>query len=155
MSEENTEGDVLHFFTTVFPTTYLPTIVHLTNRNMIKDAECSSNLLTQEELLRFFGILLLIPMMPDMDRRQMWSPVPMSKYTLACDLGRTGMSRHRFEQILRHICFSDQPKHRNAFVSDTAHRWRLVDDFIFAINTDRARRFWPGWIICINESMIR
>ena len=65
------------------------------------------------------------------------------------------MSRHRFEQILKHLRFSDQPDHRNAFVSDTEHWWRLVDDFVYAVNTDRARRFQPGSILCIDESMIR
>ena len=150
------EGDVLDYFATVFPTNYLTTIVHLTNKELRKDKERKwATPLTVKELLRFFGVVLVIPRLPDMERRKLWSVKPMSKYTVAADLGRTGMTRYRFEAILCNIRFSDQPEHQNSFTSDAAHRWKLVDDFVKAINIHRGENFNPGWGICIDESMIR
>ena len=75
-------------------------MVALTNKKMNEDAGQETDDVNQEELLKFFGIVLLIPRMGDMPRREMWQTAPSSKYGPAACLGHTGMTRHRFEAIL-------------------------------------------------------
>ena len=58
---------------------------------------------TRSELLKFFGIILLIPHLPDVPRRDLWRSQPRTAYSTAADLGRTGMSRKRFEILLSSI----------------------------------------------------
>ena len=40
-------------------------------------------------------------------------------------------------------------------MSEEAYRWTLVDDFVVAINEWKARRVYPGSVICVDESIIR
>ena len=51
-------------------------------------------------LIKFFRILLLIPHMPNVPRRNMWRSSYKDNYGVAADLGRTGMGISRFERIL-------------------------------------------------------
>ena len=99
---ENYEVGVEVYFFSVFPTHYLPTIVQLTNEQLARDLDkrFKNQPVSQEELINFFGIVLLIPRLSEMERRDLWSEVPETKYTKSGSLGRTGMSRNRFECIL-------------------------------------------------------
>ena len=117
---ENVDMSLEYYFFSVFPTHYLPTIVQLTNEQIVKDSDkrWRDKHVSQQELLNFFGIVLLIPRLPEMERRDLWKEVAKTKYTVPGCLNRTGMNRNRFECILRNIRFSHQPQHRASHVNN-------------------------------------
>ena len=152
---ENISVDLWWYFFQVFPMKHLKDMVRLTNRELAKRNDNVSGDIDQQEMLKFFGIVLLIPHMPLIPRRDMWMTEPNVPYGAIADLGRTGMSRHRFEAILASIRFSEQRDEKPSWLSDQAYRWTLVDDFIQAINTHREHYFEPSGTICVDESMVR
>lgn len=72
----------------------------------------------------------------------------------AANFAQIGMSRHRFEQILRCISFSFCPEYQDN-MNSAVQRWALVDDFVMAINHHRQSSFTRSESICIDESMSR
>eukprot|EP00171_Calliarthron_tuberculosum_P005610 IDg5610t1 len=67
---------------------------------------------------------------------------------------KTGMPRNRFEDIWSPWCSASKGE-RAADELSEKHRWRLVDDFVEAINHHRAANFVPSDLICVDESMSR
>jgi hypothetical protein len=55
---------------------------------------------TMGELLKFYGICVLITRVRPHARRDLWNGESDSKYTKSQDFEGTGMKRHRFEDIL-------------------------------------------------------
>ena len=84
----------------VFPIRHLNIIEELTNLELSKSNHPLTN---KKEILKFFGILLLIPRLPDVPRKKMWKAEPSTPYGVAADLGRTDMSKNRFEQLMKCI----------------------------------------------------
>ena len=84
-------------FSHVFPMRHLNIIEELTNIELIKKGRPATS---KQELFKFFGICLLLPRMPDVPRRDLWGPRPKTAYGVAADLGRTKMSRNRFDHLL-------------------------------------------------------
>ena len=76
---------------------HLNIIEELTNVGLVKKG---FPITCKKELLKFFGVVLLIPRLPDMPRRDLWRAQSRTTYGIAADLGRTGMSRKRFEALL-------------------------------------------------------
>ena len=97
---------------------------------------------------------MIIPHMPNVPRRDMWKTKSDTKYGIAADLGRTGMSRHRFDELMGSIRFSEQRQVRPNWMDDMQYRWELVDGFVEAINHHRETNFEPSGLICVDESMI-
>jgi Transposase IS4 len=64
------------------------------------------------------------------------------------------MSKHRFENLLANITFSDQPETQPEGMSLEKYRWRLVDDFVLEFNKHWRACFRPSEMITIDESMI-
>ncbi len=65
------------------------------------------------ELLKWFGVLVLITRFEFGNRRDLWSnSTAPFKYIPAPDFGAIGKARHRFEDIMRHVRWSDQPYKR-------------------------------------------
>jgi len=111
---------------------------------------------TAGEILKFFGMLILITRYEFGERRSLWSSKSQHKYKPAADFGtKTGMSRKRFDDLWSSIRFSYQPDERPADKSHQQYRWMLVDDFINAFNDHRASMFEPSDLICVDESISR
>ena len=100
------------------------------------------------EILRFFGILVLITRLEFSERRTLWGGRHGSKRVQQVDLARD-MSRHRFEEILSYISFS-------AIVLPPADdRWAEVEGFAKAITAHRHAVVTPGETLCVDESISR
>lgn len=95
--DEGSPQSCLSYFQLAFPMRHLNIIIELTNRELAANAQ---PLTTREEILKFLGIVLLMPRLPDMPRREMWREGPKTMYGVAADLNRTRMSRNRFEKLL-------------------------------------------------------
>ena len=107
-----------YYFDAAFPVSYLSTIVKLTNEELRTSYLKPTSIM---EVLKFFGILLLIPKLPPLPHKELWSTYARSQYSSAPNLGRTGMSRDRFEALFRCIRFSYQPKTKPMHMSNKAY----------------------------------
>ena len=86
---------------------------------------------TKGEILKFFGVCILITRFEFGRRLSLWAAAAApSKYVPAAALGKTGMSRNRFDQVWKHIRFSQQPEERPEDMFSESYRWRLIDDCI-------------------------
>ena len=83
----------LECFTSMFPIKHLEVIKHLTN---VKLEEHSIRLVTFKEILKFFGVLILLTRFTVPSRRDLWKTKSL-KYVPTPALGNT-MSRKRFEE---------------------------------------------------------
>lgn len=142
----------LDIFLLMFPPDHLLTIVNLTN---IQLKEAMEKPTTIGEIVKFLGLILLITRFEFNSRSDLWCKKPWAKYVPAPDLGRTGMSRKRFDILWRYIRWSDQPEQRPLDMSSEQYRWLLVDDFLKSFNEYRASTFSPSETICVDESMSR
>ena len=135
------------YFSWMFPMSHLRTIVDQTNLNLARHAK---QVTSPSEILKFFGVLVLMTRYEYGDRRNLWSTTSSSKYVTAPNFTRI-MPRHRFESLRQCIRFSVCP------LSDTedTNRWNLVDDFVTAINEHRQMFVTPSDYICVDESMSR
>jgi Transposase IS4 len=65
------------------------------------------------ELLKFFGVLILITQFEFNSQSDLWKPVSDNKFILCLAIGTTtGMAKHQFENLLANITFSDQTETR-------------------------------------------
>ena len=142
----------LDVFLQMFPPEQLKLIVRLTNINLTNN---NKQLLTTGELLKFFGVVLLMTKYEFTARASLWSRTPLEKYEQAPNFGKTGLSRDRFDILFRNIRFSEQPNQRPEEWNSEKYRWTLVDDFITNYNQHRASNFTPSEMLCVDESMIR
>ena len=122
----------LDYFFLMFPPKQLSLMVELTN---IQLAQKGKKLTTKGEIVRFLGVCILITRFEcPGGRRTLWSKKPISKYIPAPALGKTEMSRPRFDDLWSCIRFSRQPEHRPAGMSSETYRWSLVQDFVDNFN---------------------
>jgi Transposase IS4 len=83
----------------------------------------------KQELLKFFGILILTTRYKWNDWADLWSKTPPMKYEVAPNFGLlTGMPRNRFDRIWKYIHFSFQPSECPPDASSEKYRWMLIDD---------------------------
>ena len=135
------------YFMWMFPISHLGEIVAYTN---IRLARMGKTYTTSAEILKFFGVLILLTRFEFGSRRDLWLTKSKSKYIAAPDFSRF-IARHRFDTIRSCIRFGSYPL-------DDSHdesRWCLVDDFVGAINDHRKRFVHPSEYICVDESMSR
>jgi hypothetical protein len=151
-SDKNGTRSRLDYFMLMFPPAELTLITQLTSEALVKDRKKST---TKGEILKFFGVCILITRFEFSRRAALWSTTAPSKYIPAPCLGKTGMSRNRFDDIMRHIRFSRQPVVRPPGMSSETYRWKLVDDFVMHFNDHRAATFVPSSHICADESISR
>lgn len=143
----------LDYFLLMFPRQQLQLMHRLINEELTKIS--SQKEMTKGELLQFFGVLILITKFEFGKRSSLWSTTARSKYIPAPALGRTGMSRQRFDILFRCLRFGKQSETRPPGMSSERHRWLLVDDFISNINDHRAANFVPSERLCADESISR
>ena len=149
----NKDISAFDFFMTVFPKSQLNLMLEETNKKLVKEGQSK---MTKGELLKWFGVLLLITRFEYGERAQLWSNKSHCKFIPAPNFGeKTGMSRERFNLIFRAMVWSVQPCIRPEGVSSEQYRWMLVEDFVRNFNDHRAQFFHPGWLICADESISR
>jgi Transposase IS4 len=85
---------------------------------------------------------------------RLWKAGLTSKHIPEPEFGKTGMSRHSFDQISACIRFSDQPRAQRE-LSAVRYCWKPVHDFVSAVNTHRRTRFTQSERICVDESIAR
>jgi Transposase IS4 len=143
----------LDFFMAVFPKEQLSYMMEKTNEGLVVNGHSR---LTKGELLKFFGILILITRFEFGQRASLWATTSRCKYIPAPNLGeKTGMTRDRFTSILRYLVWSEQPCIRPDGMSSEEYRWKLVDGFVDRINKHRANFMHPSWLVCVDESISR
>ena len=54
-------------------------------------------------MIKWFGIIILATRFEYGDRANLWSTVSQSKYSSIPAFGNTGMNRHRFDMLWRHV----------------------------------------------------
>ena len=77
---------------------------------------------TKGEMIKWYLIIILATRFEFGDRASMWSTVSQSKYRSAPAFGKTGMNRHRFNIMWRHVPWIHQPDVRGEGKSHEAHR---------------------------------
>jgi hypothetical protein len=149
----NTDFTPYDFFMAVFPRKQLKDMVRNTSANLKAQGKPE---ITTGELLKWFGITILITRYEFGDRASLWSTEPPNKYIPAPSIGtRTGMSRNRYDTILKGLVWSFQPTARPEGMSSEEHRWMLVADFVNNLNDHKRNYFTPSTLICVDESMSR
>ena len=142
----------LEYFLMLFPPQQLQLILQLTNNEL---AIARKNYTTAGEIVKFFGVMLLVTRFEFGSWASLWSNVTTNKYIPAPSFGLTGMPWKRFDDLWMCIRFSEQPPNRPSDMTSEQYRWRLVDDFIKNFNEHRAQNFFPSDEICVDESMSR
>ena len=93
------------------------------------------------EIVKFFGVMLLVTRFEFGSRASLWSNVTTNKYIPAPSFGQTGMPRKRFGDLWMCIKFSEQPPNRPSEMTSEQYRWRLVDNFVKNFNEHQAQNF--------------
>ena len=121
----------LEYFLMLFPPEQLQLILQLTNNEL---AMARKNYTTAGEIVKFFGVMLLVTQFEFGSRASLWSNVTTNKYIPAPSFGLTGMPWKRFDDLWMCIRFSEQPPNRPSDMTSEQYHWRLVDDFIKNFN---------------------
>jgi hypothetical protein len=144
------ERPIIEYFLALLPIAHLNVMVELTNENLLK---AKQRLTRPSEILRFFGLMILMTRFKFGKRESLWSSTQVSKFIPSPDFGITGITRARFRELRFAIRFSEQGD--NTEMSSSLHRWSLVQGFVNAINSHRKERFNPSEMICVDESISR
>ena len=97
----------LEYFLMLFPPEQLQLILQLTNNEL---AMVRKNYTTAGEIVKFFGVLLLVTWFEFRSRASLWSNMSTNKYIPAPSFGLTGMPWKWFNDLWMCIRFSDQPR---------------------------------------------
>ena len=128
----------LEYFLMMFPPTQLQNMIRLSNISLLKANE---KVTTKGELLKLIGVMILVSKFEFTSRANLWSNTAPSKYIPAPSFGKTGMSRPRFDVLMRHLVYSEQPPERPYCMCHETYRWLLVDDFVEEFNNHRKNFF--------------
>jgi Transposase IS4 len=137
----DTKRSPLDYFMATMPASTLHRIVSLTNEKL---REKEMDPMCMAELLRFFGICILITRCEFENRRDLWSLSTGCRFLTPMNLGQTGMSRNRFEALWTMVTFSKQEPTLPEGMSSQEYRWQLVDDFVDDYNRHRRSCFRPS-----------
>ena len=121
----------LEYFLMLFPSEQLQLILQLTNNEL---AMVRKNYTTAGEIVKFFGVMLLVTRFEFGSQASLWSNVTTNKYIPAPSFGLTGMPQKRFDDLWMCIRFSNQPHNRPSDMTSEQYCWRLVDDFVKNFN---------------------
>ena len=149
------EGEALtrlDAFRITFPIEQMKLMITLTNIQLHKKKKQP---ITEGEMVKFFGTLILMTRIRCRNRNDLWYPKQRFKYQPPFNMADTGMSKYRWLDIWGAIQFSYCPEDREDSVSHADHRWMLIDDMIENFNNHRASRYYPSDKICVDESMVR
>jgi hypothetical protein len=142
----------LDAFRIMFPVDQMRLMIRLTNDELEKRRK---KLITEGEMVKFFGTMVLMTRFRCRNRRELWKEKSKYKYQPVFDMGQTGMTRHRWDDIWTCIRFSYQPEERDPEMDHADWRWKMIDDFVKNFNDHRASNYYPSDKICIDESIVR
>jgi hypothetical protein len=142
----------MDYWLLMFPPKALTHTLHQTNRCLKKRGVGETDM---EELIKFFGVLILCTRFEFTSRGSLWSGESYTRFHHSPNLGCTGMSRNRFDALWSNMRFSYQPWERPEYQSSENYRWDLVGDFIRFFNEHRWKQFQPSSTICVDESISR
>ena len=117
----------------LFPPEQLQLILQLTNNEL---ALARKNYTMAGEIVKFFGVLLLVTQYEFGSRASLWSNTSTNKYIPAPSFGQTGMPQKQFDDLWMCIRFSDQPHNCPSEMTSEQYHWRLVDDFVENFNEE-------------------
>ena len=100
----------LEYFLMLFPPQQLQLILQLTNNEL---AMARKNYTMAGEIVKFFGVMLLVTRFEFGSWASLWSNVTTNKYILAPSFGLTGMPWKRFNDLWMCIWFSEQAPNRH------------------------------------------
>ena len=103
---------------------------------------------TKHEVVKFFGIQYAMTQYPTRQRHNYWSLHDSDLLPAPAFGQRFGMSRDRFEMLVRYMTFHD-PDLDLAVPLDP---WRKVRTFVNMFNLNRAENVTPGWVLVVDES---
>jgi hypothetical protein len=111
---------------------------------------------TMGELLKFYGVYILVSRGRPRARRDLWEGESASKYVKqAQDFSRTGMTRHRFEEMLSAWEFSDAPNEKPDGMPYLKYAWLKLDVFIKRFNKHMVTKYHSTEQLCIDKSFSR
>ena len=87
-------------FLLMLPPKQLRNMVQLTNLRLITNKKRTTN---TDEMLKMFGIMILITRYEFTYRASIWSTTAPYKYMADPSFGKTGMPRKRFDDLMRHL----------------------------------------------------
>mmetsp|Transcript_13087 Transcript_13087/g.15367 ORF Transcript_13087/g.15367 Transcript_13087/m.15367 type:complete len:489 (-) Transcript_13087:196-1662(-) len=140
----------LDAFMMMFPREKFTAMVGMANSNLDRNGLARTTL---GELVKFLGITIMMTRVKMRGIRDIWTTSARSKYLPAYNFGVMGMSRHRWDQLWKHIRWSKQPHTRPEGMTHERWKWKLISDFVDRFNEHQATRFMPSDIVCIDESM--
>jgi hypothetical protein len=88
-----TNREIIDYFHAVMPQYTMQRLLKETNKEL---SDRDLEILTHTELLRFFGVCLLITQFDFDNCRDLWMMATGSNYMVPPNLAAMGMSRHRF-----------------------------------------------------------
>ena len=103
MQEEKTLSHLDYFL--FRPNQFSQMTLH-TSQQLVKHREKGT---TKEEIIKWFGVIILAARFEFCHRAGLWSTVSQSKYRPAPTFGKNGMSRHRFDMLCRNFRWSHHP----------------------------------------------
>ena len=118
-----THTHLWNIFLMLFPPEQLQLILQLTNNEL---AMARKNYTTAGEIVKFFGVMLLVTQFEFGSRASLWSNTSTNKYIPAPSFGLTGMLQKWFDDLWMCIRFSDQPHNHPSEMTSEQHCWRLV-----------------------------
>jgi hypothetical protein len=107
---------------------------------------------TRGELLKFYGVNILVTRLRPHNRRDLWEGKRKCKCIEPNDLSRTGMTRHRYEEMLSVWEFSACLDEKPDGMTYQQWAWSKLDGFVKRFNEHRATKYSPTENICIDES---
>ena len=130
-----------------FPVSYFrDVIIPRTNANL---QSTKNQQLTMSEFFTFLGCIFYTACFEGIsDRRDWWSSSPVERFRGAPDRLHDYMSGRRFEDIMQALRFTNTPQ------PQYNDRFHDVRQMIEAFNNHYMENYTPGWISCIDKSMI-
>jgi hypothetical protein len=134
----------LDMFLLFFPANYLENvIVKETSKTLVEQALSP---LTMGEFLRFLGCIFFMSCFSGVDRRDFFSPEPISMSNGAPYRLTQFMAGYRFQQIMSCISITTS-------TPTESDRFWEVRMLICAWNKNMQDRYIPSWVSCLDESM--
>ena len=123
----------------LFPPEQLQLILQLTHNEL---AMVRKKHTTAGEIVKFFGVMLLVTQFEFGSWASLWSNTYTNKYIPARSFGLTGMPWKQFDDLWMCMRFSDQPCNHPSEMTSEQYCWRLVDDFVKSFNEHQVQIFF-------------
>jgi hypothetical protein len=151
-SDSARSGSRISYFFLMYPPKALQHFLSCTNDVLRAEGRIE---VKYEEMIKFFGIIILATRFEFTARSTLWSKARVSRFYALPAFGTTGMTRNRFDEIWKCMRFSHQDPERPLYTPHEVYRRNLVDDFVTMFNDHRQQQVYPSDRICVDESISR